>query len=749
MLPVLLATVGVAVLGAIQVGDALTVAHEADRSSVLADSSGAIGAVVHNVAFEYALSNQASRTGGSTARLLEQQAATDTAVKEFTQLQPSLEASAPDLGCSTEYGAQEPVQSFPGPLRRRTESGWIARGVRLLRRRAHLAAVAGRRHLTPDEQRQTDRAVPVGEHRLGPGPLGRPAVGPDHPRLTQRQLSASDTGQLAQWVGAEREQATTLENLKPGGEDYETLLGRPAVTNASGIRQVILDGRGVEDALRTDPATWFAAQSERVDGLWSIEQELSQTLVRETAAVGTDAREQTYFIGALSGGLVGVTLVGATIMAFRISRRLRRTRYAALTAARIELPTAISNVIAARDATMVRTALTDSSGRIDALLHAGNDEIGELASAFGAVHRQALRLAADQALMRMEVQAMFVALSRRGQTLVQRQIHLIDEFGRDEADPDALSRLFALDHLAARMRRNEENLLVLAGGEPGRWITRPVSLTDLIRAAAQEIEEYRRVEIMETLPVAVAAHVAGDAIHLLAELLENATSFSPPSSAVRVSVRRTTSGLSIIVSDTGIGMPDRQLAEANERLSRPLALTSTLVGTMGLLVVARLAQRHGVQVRLESVAAAGTTASVTLPDRLVMPIDTVEKLEPAPWPREPDHAVTLPAAAVTALPNAVLATAALPAGAGVTAAGAGARARTQATELRGEHPTGDHSGWPAPPTGRGGAAVRSSPLAARDDVGSRNGSRQTVQFGHWAEGRGEPGFSSAAVSGPL
>src|SRR5678815_4801957 len=153
-------------------------------------------------------------------------------------------------------------------------------------------------------------------------------------------------------------------------------------------------------------------------------------------------------------------------------------------------PTAISNVTTARDAGTVRAVLADSSARVDALLHSGPDEIGELATAFGAVHRQALRLAADQALTRMEVQAMFIALSRRGQTLVQRQIHLIDEFGRDETEPEALARLFALDHLAARMRRNEENLLVLAGGEPARWITRPVAIQDLVRASAQEIEEY-------------------------------------------------------------------------------------------------------------------------------------------------------------------------------------------------------------------------------------------------------------------
>jgi hypothetical protein len=249
---------------------------------------------------------------------------------------------------------------------------------------------------------------------------------------------------------------------------------------------------------------------------------------------------------------------------------------------------------------------------------------------------------------------MFVALSRRGQTLVQRQIHLIDEFGRGEADPDALERLFALDHLAARMRRNEENLLVLAGGEPGRWITRPVALHDLLRAAAQEIEEYRRVEIAEVPPLAVASHVAGDAIHLLAELMENATSFSPPTSRVRVEAARTVDGLTIAVIDEGIGMPELRLAEANERLAQPSALTSSLVGTMGLLVVARLAQRHGIHIRLDSSPAHGTRAMVTLPDRLAIPLSMVEQLQPGRWLRELSSAASdqAPAApAVTSLPR--------------------------------------------------------------------------------------------------
>jgi signal transduction histidine kinase len=660
MLPVLLATVGVAVLGAIQTHDALTVAGEADRSRVLASASGAIGGVIYEVAFEYALSNEGRRTSGSSARLSEQLVRTDDAVKRFTQLEPTLQAAAPDL----QARLSTVRKTLDGIASARSVATQLSDGsaeVFAYYNSALTALLSLEDAISP--QMSNPRLVELSRSAAIVATLQRLAVlqldlimrG-----LTQQQLPASDTVQLAQWVGAEHEQEAALANLKPAGDLYQTMLGWPTVTVASGIRQVIMDGRGGAEALKTNPSTWFDAQTKRIEGLRSIEQELSATLDRETAAVSSAALKQTYFVGALSAALVGVTLVGATIMAIRISRRLRRTRYAALTAARIELPTAISNVIAARDANMVRAALTASSGRIDALLHAGGDEIGELASAFGAVHRQALRLAADQALLRMEVQAMFVALSRRGQTLVQRQIHLIDEFGRNEADPDALARLFELDHLAARMRRNEENLLVLAGGEPGRWITRPVSLTDLIRAAAQEIEEYRRIEIVEGLPLAVAAHAAGDVIHLLAELLENATSFSPPNTTVLVSVRRAASGPSIVVSDSGIGMPESQLAEANERLSRPLALTSTLVGTMGLLVVARLAQRHGVQVRLDAIPAAGTTATVALPDRLVMPLGTVDLFTPLRLPREVDQTKELPAAAVTSLSHPVHTTAALP-----------------------------------------------------------------------------------------
>jgi hypothetical protein len=184
-------------------------------------------------------------------------------------------------------------------------------------------------------------------------------------------------------------------------------------------------------------------------------------------------------------------------------------------------------------------------------------------------------------------------------------------------DPESLARLFALDHLAARMRRNEENLLVLGGGEPFRRISQPVALADLLRAAAQEIDHYRRVEINYGQDLFVTAQAAGDVIHLLAELLENATAFSPPASTVRMNAQRGKDGFIITVTDHGIGMSPEQLAEANERLQRPHLLTSSLVGPMGLLVVARLAQRHGLTVSLAQQRGAGTVATVLLPDTCV------------------------------------------------------------------------------------------------------------------------------------
>src|SRR5690242_7773288 len=206
-------------------------------------------------------------------------------------------------------------------------------------------------------------------------------------------------------------------------------------------------------------------------------------------------------------------------------------------------------------------------------------------------------------------------LARRIRTLITRQLRLLDEFERDETDPDILSRLFALDHIAARLRRNGDNLLVLAGGEPGRPASQAVPITAVMTAAASEIEDFHRVEPGPS-DVSVAGPVVGDMVHLLAELLENAATFSPPSSPVRIDANRSIDGALLRIHDSGIGINENRLAEINARLANPTVLSSAAAGTMGLHVVAHLADRHGIRVQLYATGS-GTTALVSLPHHVL------------------------------------------------------------------------------------------------------------------------------------
>ena len=271
------------------------------------------------------------------------------------------------------------------------------------------------------------------------------------------------------------------------------------------------------------------------------------------------------------------------------------------------------------------------------------DEIGQVAAAFDDVHREAVRLAAEQALLRGNVNAMFTNLSRRSQGLIQRQLSLISELESREADPDQLSSLFKLDHLATRMRRNGENLLVLAGEEPGRRWTRPVPLVDVLRAAASEVEQYERIELASVPSTEVAGRVVNDLVHLLAELLENATSFSSPQTKVKVTGHALPDGRVLIeIHDTGIGLSPEDLAAINERLASPPTVDVSVSRRMGLFVVGRLSQRHGIRIQLRPSDSGGTTALVMLP------VDVAQGGKKAPGKPGPGAASGGPAAAQAA-----------------------------------------------------------------------------------------------------
>ena len=281
----------------------------------------------------------------------------------------------------------------------------------------------------------------------------------------------------------------------------------------------------------------------------------------------------------------------------------------ALKIATVQLPARVAALSAATD--------PSASLEVEPVSVHSTDEIGKVARAFDQVHGEAVRLAGNEALLRGNLSAMFVSLSRRSVPLIDRLARMIDSLEQNEDDPDRLSSLFSMDHLVTRMRRNSENLLVLAGEEPARQWSEPVPLTDVARAAMSEIEQYTRVVLDIQPEVAVSGQAATDVVHLLAEVIENATMFSSPDTSVRVSASEFDSGGVLLeIRDTGVGVSEARLAEINLRLDTPPEIDVSVSRHMGLFAVSRLAARHGIKVRLRTASPQGLSALVWLPGSL-------------------------------------------------------------------------------------------------------------------------------------
>jgi signal transduction histidine kinase len=328
-----------------------------------------------------------------------------------------------------------------------------------------------------------------------------------------------------------------------------------------------------------------------------------QASAQRTAAI----RDSAIVIGAILLALLLVILVARSLV-----RPLRRLRDSALRVAHDDLSREIERVRGGAEPGPVQPIPVHTS-----------EEVGQVAHAVDELHEQAVLLAGEQSRLQLQVSDMFETLSRRSRSLVDQQLSLIDRLERNEEDPDRLESLFRLDHLAARMRRNGANLLVLAGARVPREQAEPVPVSAIINAAASEVEDYTRV-VTATVPDSeILGAVAGDLVHLLAELLDNALRYSPPISQVRVSaVHAGNGGLVIEVSDIGIGMTEPDLRVANTRLQSGGEVNPYTARHMGLFVVGRLAAQHGLVVRLRSTIAgeqnSGTTGGVFVPSELLV-----------------------------------------------------------------------------------------------------------------------------------
>lgn len=344
----------------------------------------------------------------------------------------------------------------------------------------------------------------------------------------------------------------------------------------------------------------------------------------QAAATRSDAIRDSVVVGiAMLLALLLVLLVAASLV-----RPLRRLRDGALRVAHQDLARELDRVRAGEDV-----------GPIQPLPVYTTEEVGQVAHAVDELHEQAVLLAGEQARLQVQLGDMFETLSRRSRSLVDQQLSLIDDLERHEEDPERLRRLFTLDHLAARMRRNGSNLLVLAGSRVPREQADPMPVTTLIDAAASEVEDYARVVTATAPDTEVLGAVAGDLVHLLAELLDNALRYSPPVSEVQVSAVHTgNGGLVLEVSDAGIGMAESDLRVANARLQSGGEVNPFTARHMGLFVVGRLARQHGLVVRLRSTVAgdpsSGTTAGVYVPVELLLRAG-VPLAQPEPVAAEP------------------------------------------------------------------------------------------------------------------
>ncbi|MGW4975339.1 nitrate- and nitrite sensing domain-containing protein [Streptomyces mirabilis] len=373
---------------------------------------------------------------------------------------------------------------------------------------------------------------------------------------------------------------------------------------ASGATPTQLAAQGIT------PETWMAAATLKFQGYSQVENELIDRAVNDAGSIASDAQRRAYINGAIVVIALLAAFILAGLMARQMSRAMRQLRNAAFGVAEQRLPMLVDQ--------LSRTDPGRVDTRVTPIPITTTDEIGEVARAFDQVHREAVRLAAEQALLRGNINAIFTNLSRRNQSLIEGQLTLITDLENNEADPDQLENLFRLDHLATRMRRNGENLLVLAGEEPGRRWDQPVPLVDVLRAASSEVEQYERIELSGVPEAEIHGRAVTDLVHLLAELLENATTFSSPQTKVRVTATRLPDGrIMVEIHDKGIGLTAEDFADINHKLANPPTVDAAISQRMGLFVVGRLSDRHGIRVQLRpSGEQAGTTSLVMLPDAI-------------------------------------------------------------------------------------------------------------------------------------
>ncbi|MEU7977262.1 nitrate- and nitrite sensing domain-containing protein [Micromonospora sp. NPDC049081] len=432
--------------------------------------------------------------------------------------------------------------------------------------------------------------------------------------LAAGRMTGDEYAHFTQLVGAQRYQtAEAVAELSPADRvRYDQLAGSDAVARFRLLEDRVIQQARSGTTLPLTEQEWQSTVGPAMQAQVDFGVSVGDALIDRATPVAVGVIVRLVLAAGL--GLIAViaSIVVSISTARHLVRQLARLRDAALRLAHEQLPGVVDRLGHGEDVDVAREAPP---------LDFGDDEIGQLGRAFNAVQETAIRTAVEQAELRRNVRGVFLSLARRTQALVHRQLTLLDAMERREHDAGELEDLFRVDHLATRMRRNAENLIVLSGATPGRAWRRNVPMVDVVRGAVAEVEDYTRVDVLPLGPVALAGRAVGDVIHLLAELIENGLSFSPPNTTVEVRGHLVTAGFAIEIEDRGLGLTGEELLAANRRIVDRSELNLADAARLGLYVVSRLTGRHGVKVQLKESAYGGTTAVVLIPAELVVPGD--------------------------------------------------------------------------------------------------------------------------------
>jgi signal transduction histidine kinase len=445
----------------------------------------------------------------------------------------------------------------------------------------------------------------------GPTPSLTPSALQDLNQAIEQQQA--DTTAFKQASTVDEQQQLTNEVTGPEVDEAKSAEQLAVATADAGQPLTIGVQQTCASANLSASDCWMTTQSTQIKDMRDVSNQLVGEISAQADSLESSSLHNAILVSVATLVLLLLVLLITTFVARSMIRPLRKLRADALEVAGSKLPEMVRRLSESEGG--------DASAEIEPIGVNSTDEIGEVARAFDQVHREAVRLAADEAMLRGNLNAMFVNLSRRSQSLIERQLSLIDNLEQSEQDADRLSSLFRLDHLATRMRRNSENLLVLAGHEAAsrRW-SQPVPLVDVLRAAISEIEQYERVVLNVQPGIQVIGQAVNDVVHLVAEIVENATTFSPEDTQVYVTGQPLTSGGVLLdITDNGVGISEQEMAHANWRLDNPPVVDVAVSRRMGLFVVGRLAARHGVRVRLRHAQSGGLTALIWLPESVAAP----------------------------------------------------------------------------------------------------------------------------------